>query len=325
MKHVVASVDIGGTKLAVGIADPDQAAVDGRMIATIREPIPGRGDPAVVVERASELMVSMLDAARGAVIGVGISIGGPLDHRNGIVLNFPHLPDWHDIPLRQIMADRLGAPAFLDNDANLGALAEFRVGAGRGLRDMVYITISSGIGGGVIVNGNLLHGVGSGAGEIGHVTVQPDGPICPCGNRGCLEIMASGRSIARRGGEAVGRDNARGGELLARAGGLPERITSELVAACTADGDPLAVELWEETAEYLAIGLGSAIHLIAPQMIVLGGGVAAAGELLLAPLKRRLRNHVFYIPVDEVRLETAKLGQESPLLGAALLAADSVA
>ncbi len=325
MKSVIASVDIGGTKIAVGIADADQVPIDGRLIASIREPVGPHGTPDVVIAMAIRMIERLIAEHGGAIRGIGISIGGPLDHMDGVVLNFPHLPGWTNIPLREILSQQFNAPAFLDNDANLGALAEHRLGAAKGLNDMVYVTISSGIGGGVIIDGRLLHGVGSGAGEIGHVTVAPDGPVCPCGNRGCLEIMASGRSIARRGREWVRREPERGTELLRRAGNDPSNITSELVAACYIDGDPLSTDVWEETAEYLAIGLGSVIHVISPQMIVLGGGVAATGFHLTDPVREHLKNHVFYIPVDRIQLKTAELGQNSPLLGATLLAAEGVA
>lgn len=324
MKNVIASIDIGGTKLAVGIADPESIAVDGALAATCREPIGMPGTPDVVIPRAVDLIAKLATDHDSVIRAIGISIGGPLDHVDGVVLNFPHLPGWRNIPLRSMLSELLDAPAFLDNDANLGALAEHRLGAARGLPDMVYVTISSGIGGGVIIDGRLLHGVGSGAGEIGHVTVAPDGPICPCGNRGCLEIMASGRSIARRGRETVAREPERGRNLLQRAGNAPSNITAELIADGLGAGDPLCADLWEETAEYLAIGLGSVIHVVSPRMIVLGGGVAATGERLLEPVRRRLRNHVFYIPIDRIQVKMAEFGQESPLLGAALLAADEV-
>jgi len=323
MDHaLIASIDIGGSKIAVGVGKPRDVLSDGRLTASMREPIPGEGKPPEVIDRAVERIQELSSASGQPLAAIGISIGGPLDHRAGFVSNFPHLPGWIDIPLRAIVQERLGVPAFLDNDANLGALAEHRVGAGRGVQDMVYVTISSGIGGGVIVGSELLHGVGTGAGEVGHITVDRLGPPCSCGNRGCLEALASGRSIARRARELVAFDPRAGAPLLAVAGGNLSAISSEMVADLARNGDPLAVALWEETAEFLAIGLGSIIHVLAPEVIVLGGGVAQTGELLLGPVLRRLQNHVFYVQLNRIRLVSAAIGGESPLVGAAILACE---
>lgn len=180
--HRILGVDIGGTKLALGVGDAAGFAATGRLGHIIKEPIPGTGEPEIVIARVLELVrdLSRDPSNGGPVAGepigaIGISIGGPLDHRSGTVLNFPHLPGWRNIPLRTLLSEGLGAPALLDNDANLGALAEHRFGAGRGMSSMVYLTISTGIGGGVIVDGRLVHGVGSGAGEVGHITVAPHG------------------------------------------------------------------------------------------------------------------------------------------------------
>jgi glucokinase len=320
----ILAVDIGGTKLAMGIADAGRFAATGALDHIVKEPIPAPGTPDAVIARILALARELAGRQAGAIGSIGISIGGPLDHRSGTVINFPHLPGWRDIALRDILSEALGAPAALDNDANLGALAEHRWGAGRGAEDMVYLTISTGIGGGVIVGGRLVHGVGSGAGEVGHITVQTGGPRCPCGNLGCLEMMASGTAIARRAREAAAREPGRASALLGPAGGEAGAITSDIVARAAAAGDPLAAELWEETAEYIAIGLGSIIHVLAPETIVLGGGVAQTGEQLLAPVRERLHNHVFYVPVARIAVVAASLGHDSALIGAASLAGGTI-
>lgn len=321
------AVDIGGTKLALGVAEAERFRASGKLDRIVKEPIPFPGTPDEVIARSIELAHELLADAGGKPAAIGISIGGPLDHESGRVINFPHLPGWRDIPLRQLLSDHLAAPARLDNDANLGALAEHRWGAGRGVEDMVYLTISTGIGGGVIVGGKLVHGVGSGAGEVGHVTVETGGPRCACGNPGCLEMMASGTAIARRARQAVTEEpsgSARAAKLLELASGDPRGITSEIVAHAAREGDALACELWEATAEYIAIGLGSIIHVLAPPLIVLGGGVAQAGEQLLEPVRRRLRGHVFYIPIDRITVAAASLGHDSALLGAATLGLEEI-
>jgi glucokinase len=315
------AVDIGGTKLAVGTADRAAFLATGKLQTIVKEPIPGSGAPDVVMARLLAIAREMLGSA--APGSIGISIGGPLDHRTGTVINFPHLPEWKNIRLVEWIGSELSAPAVLDNDANLGALAEHRWGAGRGASDMVYITVSTGIGGGVIVDGRLLHGVRSGAGEIGHITVQTEGPLCPCGNRGCLERMASGTHIAGRAREALAARPGHGAILRELAGGDLSAVTAALVARAARAGDPLATEIWESSAEYLAIGIGSIIHVLAPEVVVLGGGVVQAGDQLLEPVRRRLAAHVHYIPLDRIRIVAAELGHDSALLGAMTLAAES--
>lgn len=317
-RSLLVAVDIGGTKLAVGVARRDGFGASGELARIVKEPVPGSGRPEEVIPRAIALASELVALEGGSPVAIGVSIGGPLDHLAGRVANFPHLPGWRDVPLCALLAEGMGAPARLDNDANLGALAEHRWGAGRGVDDMVYLTISTGIGGGVIIGGRLVHGVGSAAGEVGHVTVLSDGPRCPCGNRGCLEVMASGTSIARRMREALA--SAPDPIVMRLAGGDPGGITAPMVLRAADEGSALAARIWEETAGYIATGLGAIIHILAPPLIVLGGGVAQAGERLLAPVRAKLREHVFYVPLDRIRVEGAALGHDSALIGAATLA-----
>lgn len=320
--HLLLAFDIGGTKLAVGIAQVEQFRETGVFDALVKELIPSPGTPDVVIQRLIEIGKELLEKSDGQLAGIGISIGGPLDHVTGTVLNFPHLPGWLNIPLRQQLSETFGVPAALDNDANVGALAEHRLGAGKGSTNMVYLTISTGIGGGIILNKELHHGVASGAGEMGHITVQTDGPRCPCGNQGCLEVMASGTAIARRASEALSRYPERGAVLRQMLVGSQSPVTAKQVFAAAAAGDDLAHEIWEQTANYLAIGLGSIIHVLAPEVIVLGGGVVQTGEGLMEPVRRHLTNHVFYIPLSSIQLLPASLGHDSAVIGAGLLATE---
>jgi len=321
MKHdLILALDIGGTKLAVGVAERERFARTGRLTRIVKEPIPEPGTPEAVIPRLLELALELAAAEDGIISSAGISIGGPLDHTTGTVINFPHLPGWKDVPLCAEIRTALGIPAALDNDANLGALAEQRLGAGKNHDDLVYLTISTGIGGGVIIGGQLLHGVGSGAGEVGHITVQTGGPYCACGNPGCLETMASGRAIARRAVEALMARPSKGGILRDLVGGDKTAITAEIVVQAALQGDEIATKVWEETTEYIAIGLADIIHVLAPPIIVLGGGVAQAGDTLIKPVRERLRHHVFYVPLERIEIVTAALGHDSAILGAALLA-----
>lgn len=312
--QLLVALDIGGTKLAVGVATQEGFANTGRPEAIAKMPVPEPKTPDTVIPC---LIRMVRDLAMGRSIGaIGISIGGPLDHETGTVLNFPHLPGWKNIPLASVIARAFNRPTTLDNDANLGALAEYRWGAGVGCNPFVYLTISTGIGGGVVVDGTLVHGVGSGAGEVGHITVQTNGPLCPCGNRGCLERMASGTNIAGRARALVAEDHNAGEYLLSLAQGRARHITSEMILKGYRSGDPLSRKVWLEAAEYLAIGLGSIVHVLAPQRIVLGGGVAQAGDDLIGPVRERLAHHVFYIPLERIDLVTASLGHDSALIGA---------
>ena len=317
---MIVAIDIGGTKLAVGVAEREQFLCSGTLEQVEKMPVPEPKTPQAVLPHLLAMVARLVNGRD--ICAVGISIGGPLDHEQGVVLNFPHLPEWKNLPLRAMVSDALNAPAVLDNDANLGALAEYRWGAGKGTNPFVYLTISTGIGGGVIVGGKLVHGMGSGGGEVGHITVQTGGPVCPCGNKGCLERMASGTNIARRAKECVATYPELATTLLELAGGEREAITSHHVLEAYRRGDVLGKQVWEEAIEYLAIGLGSIIHVLAPERIVLGGGVSLAGEDLILPLRKRLHNHVFYIPLDKIDVCTAHLGHDSALLGAATLAGE---
>lgn len=316
-KRGLLGIDIGGTKLAVALE------VDGERFVR-KEPIPGEGTPTEVIDRAVTIARELTVETPARALGV--SIGGPLDHATGRVLNFPHLPGWRDIPLAEIFAERLELPTLLDNDANLAGLAEYRHAVSNNLADpklpFVYLTLSTGIGGGVIIDGRLLHGVRTGAGELGHITVAPDGPLCPCGNRGCLERMASGTHIGNRAREMARADRRLGVWMTERVGGEAEAITAETVVAGYRAGDPLATEIWLDAISALAIGLGSIIHVLAPGTIVLGGGLSLAGNALLDPLRESLKRHVFYVRLDMIEVATARLGHDSALVGALGLAGE---
>lgn len=303
-------IDIGGTKVAFAVADAGGHILAEDRIATR----PQRGPAAVIAEIGDH--AAGLIAGRD-VVACGIGCVGPLDPARGVVYGPPpNLPGWDNVPLVAPLRERLGLPVVLDNDCNVAALGEWRFGAGRGLDDLVYVTIGTGIGGGVIVGGRLLRGVGNGAGEIGHLTILPDGPRCNCGNRGCLEALASGPAIARRARAALARGEP--SSLDAGAG-----LTAEQVIAAARAGDALARVLWDETVEYLAVGLANVICVLAPPRIILGGGVSEAGDFLLVPLRAALARRVFQVPVEQVEIVPAALGPHAGVLGAVALAQES--
>ncbi|MBV9928708.1 MAG: ROK family protein [Acidobacteria bacterium] len=307
----VAGIDIGGTKIALAVAD-----LEGRIIEQKRFPArtSERGPHAIIEEALSEIE-RMLGSAGSRLDAVGIGCGGPLDRARGLILSPPNLPGWDEFPVVQIVEERLGVPALLDNDANAAALGEHRHGAGRGYRHLVYITQSTGIGGGVIVRGELVHGVCDGAGEVGHMTVLPDGPVCGCGGRGCLEALCSGTGIARR-----ARERLAAGASSALSSLSSEEVTARAVAEAARAGDTLASEVWDEMIHYLAVGVGNLFNALAPEAIVIGGGVSEAGEQLFAPLRERVRERARMLPPEKINILQASLGGDSALHGAVILA-----
>jgi len=311
MAEAVLAIDIGGTKLAAGVVDPA-----GGM--RLRAEVPTRAAEGLepVLGRIVDLGRGLLERAAAAGLAVrriGVGCAGPVDRRRGLILNPPNLPGWERVALVERIQGDLGLPVTLENDANAAALGEYRYGAGRGAGSLVYYTISTGIGGGIVLDGRLWHGLADAAGEVGHVTVRPDGPLCGCGNRGCLEAVASGPSLVRRAREALraGRPS--------RLGGMPSFTAVELVEAARG-GDGLAREIWDEAVGCLGLGIAAVITTLAPERIVVGGGVSRAGEFLFEPLRQAVRRHVRLVPVESVPILPAALGADVGILGAAAVA-----
>lgn len=313
-------VDIGGTKVATVIAHPS-----GQILKHLSTPTDLSSDTATVVGILQAIQ-AVMDAARVSPRDiVSIGIGAP-----GLVN--PEREDWFGstnvrltsppVPLVALVKERFGRPTFIENDVKAGALGEYCYGAGKGLQHMVYLSVGTGIAAGVIVDGELYRGAGL-AGEIGHAPVERNGPLCNCGTHGCLEMMASGASIARRGRAALraGRDT-----LIARlADGNPETITGRLVIQAAAKGDPVALAIMEETASYLAMGALMIFAAYDPQLLVLAGGVAQAGAILLDPLQRALAEQATgQRRTWEKRLTLTALGEKAGALGAVALALQNV-
>jgi glucokinase len=243
---------------------------------------------------------------------------GPLDSRAGIVVAPPNLPGWRDVPLERLLEDSLGIPVFLEKDTNAAAVGEHRFGAGQGADHMIYVTVGTGIGGGLILDGELYGGTRGMAGEVGHVTIVPDGPVCGCGNRGCLEAMASGTAITR---DARRRVTAGVSTLmLDLAGGDVEEITAKVVARAADRGDEEAQRILAQAMAYLGIGMANLVNLFNPQLIVIGGGLTNIGEALFEPVRRAIDERAFRSPAEVVRVVPAALGDKVGVLGAAVVA-----
>jgi glucokinase len=323
---LVAGVDIGGTNQTVALA-----RLDGEVLATRRHRLPPGGTATEVIAAVLAMLDAVLDAVPrtagrpGAekLLRIGVGFGGPVDIEAGTVLTSHHVSGWDGFPLRRTLESCRNAATVIDNDANAAALGEAHFGAGRGHRNVLYVNVGTGIGAGLILNGRLFHGQHGMAGEIGHVTVAPDGPLCPCGKRGCLEAVASGRAIGQRGQEAARAEPGAAGRLLALAGGSVEAIAGTHVLAAAAEGDPLAGRIADETAAYLGLALGNVANVLDPAMIILGGGVGEAGERLFGPLREAVRRHLLpSMPAPEV--VPAALGYDAGIVGALALALDGM-
>jgi glucokinase len=308
----VLALDIGGTKLAVGIVTRS-----GEVLARQRAETDRSARPSAITDALESMARAAMKEMPGRVEAIGISYGGPVDYYSGITVTCHHLEGWEGIPLRDEMERRLAAPAYMDNDANAAALAEAMFGAGKGHDYLLYLTVSSGIGGGIIAGGRIYRGATGMAGEIGHMTVLPDGPLCTCGRRGCLEALASGWSVARRAREAIvaGESNSRLARMDAE-----EPLTAQAVAAAAVAGDALALRIMNETAEFLALGIGAAVNLLNPTLVVIGGGVSKSGAVLFDPLRSRLRHYALDANCAAVNVVPAALGDDVGLLGGAALA-----
>lgn len=304
----VLGLDIGGTKLAAGVVD-DQGAVRSFAVESTRpEEGPERG-----LERLFELgSRAVAEAGLGwAEVGaVGIGSGGPLDARAGVLVAPPHLPGWRDVPIVARAEEAFRLPVVLENDATAAAAGEHRYGAGAGTTHMVYLTISTGVGGGVVVDGRLYRGARGNGAELGHVTVDCDGRPCRgCGRKGCLEAYVSGTSIAER----------------AREAGMGDATAADVAAAARA-GDAVATAVWSATTEALACGLTSIVNVFEPQLVVLGGGVVSGtGEQLLGPVRERVRADAMSPGGEATQIVESALGRQVGVVGAAAIARERAA
>lgn len=296
--RIAIGIDLGGTELRAAAIDETA-----QVLRHARLPTAAEAGPVAIVEQIARLVDNVSSGLDPT--GIGIGSPGPLDAATGTVIHAPMLHGWRDVPLVQLVTDRTGLPTFLENDANAAALAEWRFGAARGLRHMVYITVSTGIGGGIIIDGRLLHGHRSLAGEIGHMTVTENPIPCACGGFGCWESLASGSALGRRAREAG----------LQADGPMTARVVAERAAA----GDETARRLMAEEARYLGIGFANLLHLYAPEMIVVGGGVSAALPQMAEEIARTVSVRAMPAYAD-VPIRAAGLGTQAGVIGAALLA-----
>lgn len=310
-KHVL-GVDIGGTKIAVGLVD-----ASGKQVAGDRIDTKGPHETMERVVAVCRDLIANAGVPKDRVAAVGIGCAGPIDGKEGRVKAAPNLPGWSEIPLVSYLQDALQLPTYLENDANAAAVGEFLFGAGRGHKNMVYMTVSTGVGGGVVTDGRLYRGENGNAAELGHITIAWDGRQCNCGNRGCLEAYASGTGLAKRAQELV-----RDGQLpvLLELAGSVENITAETVVSAVRQGDAEAKRLWDETMEILGAGIASVINTFNPSRIVLGGGLTKAGDLLFEPVRKTALARAMPPLAEIVDIVPAELGDAVGVVGAAAVA-----
>jgi len=302
-------VDVGGTKIAAGVITPQ-----GEALSRVRYPT--SSSPEILL---STLVRAINEVREGFEVGgVCLSVPGFVSERENRVVYSPNLHAVEGIPLKEVLEPRIGLPLTVENDANAAAWGELRFGLGREVEHLVMVTLGTGIGGGVISHGILLRGAQGAAGELGHVTVLPDGPRCACGNRGCLEVMASGTSIGRRAREVAARYP---GSALAELA-MEREIVGEDVSRLAAAGDEGALAVLEETGRWLGIGLASFVNVFNPEVVAIGGGAVDAGEPLLGPAREEVRLRARPPSRDLVVVKGATLGPESGMFGAAALARD---
>lgn len=303
-------VDLGGTQVRTAIADQN-----GHLVGRHIQPSNNVG-PQQIVDQIGHMARRSAEDAAVSLSSLALAViatPGPVDASTGTVYSAPNMVGWRDEPLEAMVQQQIGVRTRLVNDANAAALGEFTHGSGRGARCLVYMTVSTGVGGGIVIGGRLMEGVSGTAGEVGHMTIDWRGPQCHCGNRGCLEALASGTSIARHFNQAV------------HAGAVTsyhekEPATAAQVAELARMGDSLAERVFRNAAEAVGVGVVNVLHLFNPDVVSIGGGVSHAGDLLFEPVREVVNRHAMPRPREAVRIVQATLGENAGLLGAAAVA-----
>ncbi|MBS4031268.1 MAG: ROK family protein [Clostridiales bacterium] len=309
--NLIAAIDLGGTKIYTVLAD-----VQGKILAFTREETKStQGSDAIIRQMASTVHTVFEQAGQSTsrLSAVGVCAAGFFDWQKKIMIHSPNLPGWDMVPLERELEEQFGVPVIVENDANAQALGEARFGAGRGANDQIFITVSTGIGAGLIIDGNIYRGSKGFAGEAGHMVVKPDGPVCGCGRRGCLETISSGTAIARAAHNAVsdGKIRTSLSATLAREG----KLTTPHVFQAAQLGDTVAKDILAEAIHYLGIGLVNLVNLLNPEMIIIGGGVAEAGEVFLHPLREMIVHNAIPPSAAVITLKKAELGVEAGVTG----------
>ncbi len=316
-EHYFVGVDVGGTKVAAGLVNSAGEITHSTRVAM------AAADAAAGLASVTSAIDSVRAAAnpdtklQDSISGIGICAPGPLDARTGIVINPPNLPGWRNFPLADLVSKAYGLPVRVDNDGNAAALAEALWGAGRGYRNVFYATIGTGVGTGIVFDGRIYHGRSGAAAEGGHITIDYRGPRCGCGKLGCIEALASGPAIARRAAEKI--TAGRGSAISELAGGQLDRIISEIVGQAYLSGDLLAKEILQETAMFLTVWLGNIVDLLEPDVMIVGGGVAAMLQPFFGEVRNGLPTWCVNSQCQKIPLVMAHYGGDAGIAGGAAL------
>jgi glucokinase len=309
-------IDLGGSKILTAVVNPR-----GEILSSDESITPATKDREALIQSildSARRVLKQASVAISEIYAIGVGAAGISNPEAGILFTSPNLPGLRNVLLRDIVQERLGKKAFLINDANAAALGEFYFGAARGARNFIYVTISTGIGGGIVIDGKLYTGAIGAAGEVGHMTIDDNGPICNCGNRGCWETLASGTALAKEAKHRI-KEGVRT-SILEYAEGDVEKVTAQVIHSAAQQGDSLAKELIVRTGYYVGVGLANLINIFNPELIVIGGGLSNIGDMLLKPAFKTAGERAYKEAFQAVRFASAGLGRNSGVLGAAAFA-----
>jgi len=312
----IVGVDVGGTKIAAGLVNREA-----QVVARTVLPTPGDDDMNIVLDQIYQSIDETLNKSsvdRRDIVGIGVVTPGPLDPQTGVLFHAPNIPALKNVPILKLVQTRFGLPTVVDNDANAAGLAEALVGAGAGYRYVLYVTVSTGIGTGVVIDQEIYHGRHGAAGEGGHVTIDYNGPLCACGRRGCIEAYASGTALTRRTLERL-KTTPAPSKIVELVAGDVSQVTPVVVSQAARQGDELALELVHEIGKYLGIWLGGMINLLDPDIIIIGGGLSSIGDLLFTVIRETVPHYTLNPFVGNIRIVPAQLLNNVGILGAAAL------
>ncbi len=315
MNKAAIGVDIGGGSVKLGVLTPGGRVLFRSQFLTLRQE--GRAKLLDELDRHVRHLSRLAKDKQFRIVGIGIGAPGPIDVEKGFIHFFPNIPGWKNTPLKTILQKKMGLPVYVDNDANVMALAEFCYGAGRGVRTMIGLTLGTGVGGGIVLCGKLFHGSRFSAAEIGHLVVDENGPLCACGNRGCIETYVGTDHFTR---EVRSRLKKAPRSVLKKwMGEQGLKLTPALVARAAKRGDKLSQRMWLDTAEHLGTALAGLVNILNPEKIILGGGIAQSGDLLFKPVRKAIHKKAFPIAARSVRVVRAQLGVDAGWIGAAAM------
>jgi len=306
MRKFIVGLDLGGTNIKIGLVNQQGRILRKKALATTNF----RDKNQLIAAFVNLVKQFILEEKlrKNNILGLGMGLPGPIDSKRGIVHFFPNIPGWNNVPLKRIMENRLNLPTFVDNDVNLITLAEWKYGAGRGVNNMVCLTLGTGVGGGIIIEGRLYRGSSLTAGEIGHIPINEDGPLCNCGGRGCLERYVGNRYILQ----------------YARKRLKNKRLTLEELTRLAKNGNHIAIDIWQITGRRIGVALAGLVNVLNPSRIVIGGGISDAGRVLFSEVSRTLKRRAMPQQAKCVKVLKAKLGSDAGIIGALILVKDKL-